>query len=67
MEHDGEKSSEGKLRGRNKSFLKKYLKMMKIGASVKPEGGPVVKNPHANAGDTDSIPDLERCHMLWST
>ena len=41
--------------------------MMKIGASVKPEGGPVVKNPHANAGHTDSIPDLERCHVLWST
>ena len=41
--------------------------MTKIGASVKPEGGPVVKNPHANAGHTNLIPDLKRCHMPWST
>ena len=27
-------------------------------------GCPVVKNPAANAGDTDSIPGLERSHML---
>ena len=26
-------------------------------------GGPVVKNPPANAGDTGSIPGLERFHM----
>ena len=26
-------------------------------------GGPVVKNPPANAGDTGSIPDLGRSHM----
>ena len=26
-------------------------------------GGPVVKNPLANAGDTGSIPGLERFHM----
>ena len=26
-------------------------------------GGPVVENPHANAGDTGSIPDLGRFHM----
>ena len=26
-------------------------------------GGPVVKNPPANAGDTDSIPGLRRFHM----
>ena len=29
-------------------------------------GGAVVKNPPANAGDTGSIPDLRRSHMLWS-
>ena len=26
----------------------------------------VVKNPSVNAGDTYSIPDLERSHVLWS-
>ena len=26
--------------------------------------GPVVKNPHANAKDTGSIPGSERFHML---
>ena len=26
----------------------------------------VVKNPSVSAGDTYSIPDLERSHMLWS-
>ena len=29
-------------------------------------GGSVVKNPPANAGDTDSSPDLERSHMPQS-
>ena len=28
-------------------------------------GGPVVKNPPANAGDTGSIPNPGRFHMLW--
>ena len=28
-------------------------------------GGPVVKNPPANAGDTGSIPGLGRFHMPW--
>ena len=27
--------------------------------------GSVVKNPPANAGDTGSIPDPGRSHMLW--
>ena len=27
-------------------------------------GGPVVKNPPANAGDTGSIPGLGRSHVL---
>ena len=27
-------------------------------------GGPVVKNPPSNAGDTGSIPGLGRPHML---
>ena len=30
------------------------------------QGGTVVKNPSANAGDTGSIPGPERSHMLWS-
>ena len=29
-------------------------------------GGSVVKNPHANAGDTDSVSDPGRSHMPWS-
>ena len=29
-------------------------------------GGPVVKNPPANAGGTGSIPGLGRSYMLWS-
>ena len=29
-------------------------------------GGPVVKNPPANAGDMGSIPGLRRFHMLRS-
>ena len=29
-------------------------------------GGSVVKNPSANAGDMDSIPDMGRSHMPWS-
>ena len=28
-------------------------------------GGPVVKNPPANAGDTGLIPCPGRFHMLW--
>ena len=29
-------------------------------------GGPMVKNPPANAGDTGSVPDQGRFHMLQS-
>ena len=29
-------------------------------------GGPVVKNPPTNAGDTDLTPGLRRSHMLQS-
>ena len=29
-------------------------------------GDSVVKNPPANAGDTGSIPDLGKSHILWS-
>ena len=29
-------------------------------------GSPVVKNPPAKAGDSGSIPSLERSHMLQS-
>ena len=30
-------------------------------------GGPLVKNPPANTGDTGMIPGLGRTHMPWST
>ena len=30
-------------------------------------GGSAVKNPPANAGDTGSIPDPRRSHMLWGS
>ena len=30
-------------------------------------GGPVVKNPPCNVGDTSSIPGLGRFHLLWGT
>ena len=33
---------------------------------VDDSGGPVVKNPPANAGDTGLIPGLGRSHMLLS-
>ena len=29
-------------------------------------GGPVVKNPSANAGEVGLIPHLGRSHMPWS-
>ena len=29
-------------------------------------GGPVVKNPPANAGEMGLIPGLRRSHMPWS-
>ena len=29
-------------------------------------GGPVVKNPPCNAGDTGSIPGPGRSHMSWN-
>ena len=40
-------------KGRVRKFLQGFL------------GGSVVKNSPANAGDTCSIPDLERPHMPW--
>ena len=30
-------------------------------------GSSVVKNPPASAGDTGSVPDLGRSHMLWKS
>ena len=42
---------------------KKIFKLMVKGFP----GGAVVKNPPANAGDTDSIPGPGRSHMPWST
>ena len=39
-----------------------FIQKMKTGDFP---GGLVVKNPSANAGDTDLIPDPEILHMLW--
>ena len=41
-----------------------YVLLMKIFNRDFP-GGPVVKNPPANAGDTGSIPGLGRSHRPW--
>ena len=47
---------------KNTSLLNKSLK--KILRDF--PGGAVVKNPPANAGDTDSSPGPGRSHMPWS-
>ena len=39
------------------------LQRLKLGLP----GGPVVKNPPANAGDTGLIPDARISHMLWGS
>ena len=39
------------------------LQRLKLGLP----GGPVVKNPPANAGDTGLIPDVRISHMLWGS
>ena len=39
------------------------LKTNTVGTSL---GGPVVKNPPVNAGDTGLIPDPGRFHVPWS-
>ena len=41
-----------------------YLDIYKIYIKDFP-GGPVVKNPPANAGDTGLIPGLRRFHTQW--
>ena len=40
------------------------LKTQKLGREDFP-GGPVVRNPPANAGDMASTPGLGRSHMPW--
>ena len=44
------------------SFLKCLVKSLVKSFS----GGPGLKNPPANAGDTASIPDPGRSYMLWA-
>ena len=36
-------------------------------SNVHYEGGPMVKNPHANIKDVGLIPGSRRSHMLYST
>ena len=50
-------SSENISKGNESTDLKRYLDF---------PGDSVDKNLPANAGDTGSIPGLERFHMLWS-
>jgi hypothetical protein len=49
--------SENISKGNENTDLKRYLDF---------PGDSVDKNLPANAGDTGSIPGLERFHMLWS-
>ena len=57
----------------NYSFLKytEYLTILKATLYQKQlkgfPGGSVVKNPAANAGDTGSVPDPGRYHMVQSS
>ena len=44
---------------------KKEVKLLKKLNEPGVPWGPVVKNLPANAGNTVSIPDLARFHMLW--
>uniref|UniRef100_A0AC11D5B7 Uncharacterized protein n=1 Tax=Ovis aries TaxID=9940 RepID=A0AC11D5B7_SHEEP len=43
----------------------KFFNLMRHNQQGLPSGSPV-KNPPASAGDTGSIPDPRRSHMLWS-
>ena len=48
------------------AILLLYIYPKKLKAGLKDfSGGPVVKNPPANARDTGSIPGLGRSHMPW--
>ena len=43
---------------------KPHSRVIKNMCSALP-GGPLVKNPPANAGDTGLVPSPRRCHMPW--
>ena len=48
-------------------LYKTCLRFFSLSKTIKRfPGGTVVKNPPASTGDTDSIPDSGRPHMLWS-
>ena len=47
----------------NVIFLKKNFWLKNVSKDI--PGGPVVKNPPANAGNTGSIPGLGAFHILW--
>ena len=46
--------------------LLRLNQLLKIYFILSFPGDSVVKNQPANAGDTGSVPDLGRSHMLWS-
>ena len=49
-------------------FIKDFFNQQKWNKWIKKwdlPGGPVVKNPPANAGDMNSIPGPARSHMSW--
>ena len=56
-----------KLLGDKMDFSGKMYIYNKTPLVFKTPGGPVVKNLPVNAGDTGSIPELGRSHMLWSS
>ena len=47
-------------------IVSKTLPVVDNGITGGIPGGPVVKNPPANAGDTGLIPGPGRSHMPWS-
>ena len=48
---------------KQKQYCNKLNKDFKNGPHWDFPGGPVVNNPPANAGDTDSIPGLGKFHL----
>ena len=51
-------------KNKNQSTNKHKIKQLLTLARQAFPGGPVVKNPPRNAGDTGSVPDPGRSHML---
>jgi len=56
-------SQKKKQNRKQKQYCNKLNKDFKNGPHWDFPGGPVVNNPPANGGDTDSIPGLGRFHL----